>query len=149
MKSTQGLCQCKFPRSPWWSLSPSGRVRYPPPLSRMPTAPHPQLLPPRISEREFGWVPPGADLAPFIFYLHSRKPAEVAEQCSGKVLSLGEAFSPGFLQGRGPAQCAGAGRPVPPLQRLVLALAWTNAKGYALRVGNLPEPTGVCGGIAD
>lgn len=115
----------------------------------MPTAPYPQLLPPRISEREFGWVPPGAGLAPFASYLRSRKPAEVAEQCSGKVLSLGEAFSPGFLQGRGPARCAGAGRPVPPLQRLVVAIAWTNAGGDALRVGKLPEPTGVCGGNAD
>ncbi|CAI9165587.1 unnamed protein product [Rangifer tarandus platyrhynchus] len=54
----------------------------------MPTAPYPQLLPPRISEREFGWVPPGAGLAPFASYLRSRKPSEVAEQCSGKVLSV-------------------------------------------------------------
>ena len=147
MKSTQGLCQCKFLRPPWWSLSPSARVRYLSPLSWMPPAP--QLLPPRISEREFGWVPPEAGLAPFASYLQSRKPAEVAEQCSGKVLSLGEAFSPGFLQGRGPARRAGAGRPVPPLQRLVVALAWAKAGGYALRVGNLPEPAGVCGGIPD
>lgn len=115
----------------------------------MPTAPYPQPLPPRISELEFGWAPPRAGLAPFASYLRSRKPAEVAEQCSGKVLSLGEAVSPGFLQGRGSAWRAGAGRPVPSLQRLVVALAWTNARGDALRVGKLPEPTGVCGGIAD
>lgn len=61
-------------------------------LSRIPAAPHPQHVSTPISEGDFGWVPYGAGLAHFAFCLHSRKPAEVAEQGSGKVLSLGEAF---------------------------------------------------------
>lgn len=52
---------------------------------------HRVSLPPSLSA--FGWGPDGAGLAHFASSLHSRKPAEVAEPCSGKVLSLGEAFS--------------------------------------------------------
>lgn len=121
-----------------------GRSVSPSSLSRIPTAPHPKHVPTPISESEFGWVPDGASLARFTSCLHSRKPAEVAEQCSGKVLSLGEAFS----------------QVLPRSWARRLRLSWETSQvssgwkspwpgrkpgGYSVRVGNLPEPSWVCG----
>lgn len=79
-----------------------------PSLSRIPACcPSPierPYTPTPISESDdLEWVPAGAGLVPFASSLHSTKPAEVAAQCSGKVLSFGEAFFR-FLQGRGPGR---------------------------------------------
>ncbi|KAB1269201.1 hypothetical protein Cadr_000013361 [Camelus dromedarius] len=106
LKRTRGICQCRFLRPRWWShllLEHSHRPS--------PTA---------MSSGGFLMR-----LAHFASCLHSGKPAEVAEQCSGKILSLGEAFS----QATGPEL---GGQSL--LQRLVVPLAWTKLGGYSLRV---------------
>lgn len=79
-----------------------------------------------------GWVPPGAGLAPFASYLQSRKPAEVAEQCSGKYCLSVKLSLPGSSKVVGQPGAPELGDQSP-LQRLVVALAWTKAGGYALR----------------